>query len=249
MYGNKISLFIISDNSGEFIPMNKFAAIGIALAAIYLIFPIPAFAQSSAFGSSKGNPMEIYNTGRNLESSGNMQEAEVYYQQAVKLCNDEISQNNAGRDTYTALTWTLLRQKKYSDVITWGERGLRQFADEYRILETMGEAFFHLDDYDSSLRNMQRYINSLPRGERVSIAYFYTGEIYRLQEKNFLADMAYSTAVRLQPGIALWWYRLGQVREQTGELQPAAEAYEQALKLSPGYQAAADGLARVRRAR
>ena len=220
----------------------------ICFAAILLTFALPAFPQSGAFGALKGNAIEIYNTGRQLESQGQMQEAETWYSQAVKICNDEISQNNANRDTYTALTWTLLRQKKYSDVITWGERGLRIYADEYRILETMGEAFFYLEDYESSLRYMQRYANLMPRGDRVSVAYFFAGEIYRIQQKFRLADMAYSTAVKLQPEIALWWYRLGLVRESCGEPVPAADAYGQAIKLSPGYQAAADGLARVRKA-
>ena len=218
----------------------------VCYAILMLAFLTHLFPQNGAFGAVKDSPIDIYNTGRELESRGNMQEAEVYYNQAARICNEEISQNNASRDTYTALTWTLLRQRKYSDVIVWGERGLRIYSDEYRILETMGEAYFYLEDYDSSLRQMQYYVNSLPRGDRVSVAYFFTGEIYRLQQKYFLADMAYSTAVRLQPEIALWWYRLGLVRENAGEPLPAAQAYERALRLTPGYQAAAEGLNRVR---
>ena len=202
--------------------------------------------QSGAFGTVKGNAMELYNTGRNLESQGRMQEAESYYGQAVKICTDDISSENAGRDTYAALTWTLLRQQKYNELIAWGERSLRVYNDEYRVVETMGEAYFYLNEYENSLKFMQRYVSSLPRGDRVSVAYFFIGEIYRLEQKYHLADMAYSTAVRLQPGIALWWYRLGLVRENAGESAPAADAYEQAVKLTPDYQAAADGLKRVK---
>jgi len=213
--------------------------------AVFLIIPI--FAHSQSFGAVKGNALEIYNTGRQLESQGQTREAETYYEQAIRICNEEISQNNANRDTYTALTWSLLRQRKYSDVITWGERGLRIYSDEYRIIETMGEAYFYTEDYESSLRYMQRYVNYNPHGDRVSIAYFFTGEIYRLQQKYYLADMAYSTAVRLQPDIALWWYRLGLAREYCGEPIPSAEAYQRALRLNPGYQAAVDGLNRVSR--
>ena len=212
---------------------------------IMLIFPLSG--QSTNFGTIKGNAMELYNTGRDLESRGRNQEAEMYYDQAIRICNEDISQDNAGRETYTALTWALIRLRKYSEVITWGERGLRSYADEYRILETLGEAYFYLDDYENSLRYMQSYVNSMPSGDRVSIAYFFSGEIYRLEKKYMLADMAYSTAVRLQPAIALWWYRLGTVRESSGDPVPAADAYEQALRLSPDYQAASEGLVRVRR--
>ena len=216
-------------------------------ALIIAFFTLPVFSQSGAFGAVKGNALEIYNTGRQLESLGQTQEAELYYDNAVKICNDEISQNNANRDTYTALTWTLLRQRKYNEVITWGERGLRIYADEYRILETLGEAYFYLENLERSLQYMQRYVNLMPRGDRVSVAYFFTGEIYRLQQKFFLADMAYSTAVRLQPDIALWWYRLGTVRENAGDFIPAADAYQRAVRLNPGYQAASEGLNRAQR--
>ena len=209
-----------------------------------LIIPLPVYAQS---GTIQGSAIEIYNIGRDMEGQGRNQEANAYYNEAIRICNDEISRNTANRDTYTALTWALQRQRNYRDVIVWGERGLRLFSDEYRIMQTMGEAYFYLDDYVNSLRFMQRYVNSQPRGDRVSVAYFFIGEIYRLEGKYRLADMAYSTAVRLQPGIALWWYRLGQSREYSQEAVPAADAYERALRLSPDYQAASDGLARVRR--
>jgi tetratricopeptide (TPR) repeat protein len=204
---------------------------------------LPVYSQSRPGARA----IELYNIGRDLEAQGRTQEADTYYNMAIRNCNDEISQNIANRDTYTALTWALQRQRNYREVIIWGERALALFADEYRIVETMGEAYFYLDDYVNSLRFMQRYVNSYPRGDRVSVAYFFIGEIYRLDRKYRLADMAYSTAVRLAPGVVLWWYRLGLAREYAGELVPAADAYQQALRLNPDYQAASDGLARVRR--
>jgi tetratricopeptide (TPR) repeat protein len=176
-----------------------------------------------------------------------MDEAEYYYNEAVRICADEVSRNAATRDTYTVITWALERQRKYADVIIWGERGLRLYADEYRILETMGEAYFYLNDHNSSLRYMQRYVNFLPQGERSSVAYFLIGEIFRLGRKFLHADIAYTTAVRLEPGLALWWYRLGSVREAAGEYASAVEAYERALGIEPGHREAGDGLNRLRR--
>ena len=132
--------------------------------AILLLLPgFHVFAQSGAFGTIKGNALDFYYTGRDLESQGKTQEAETWYSQAMRICTEEIAQNNANRDTYTALVWTCLRQQKYNDAITWGERGMRFYNDEYRILEAMGEASFYLDDYENSLKYMQRYVNSLPR--------------------------------------------------------------------------------------
>ena len=205
---------------------------------------------NSAFAQNTQNSQDAirnFNIGRDLENRGRMADAETYYNEAVRICNDEISRNTASRDTYTALTWALQRQRKYSDVIIWGERGLRLFADEYRIVQTMGEAYFYMDDYNRSLIYMQRYTNSMPQGDRASVAYFFIGEIYRLTGRFWHADIAYTIAVRLEPGIALWWYRLGSVREAIGDYSPAIDAYERAIRLNPNYREANDGLARSRR--
>ena len=202
---------------------------------------------SPAFAQNNRDPISLYRTGRDLESRNRMSEAEYYYNEAIRISVDEISRNVANRDTYTALTWTLQRLRRYHDVITWGERGLRLYSDEYRIMEIMGEAYFYLDEPDESLRFMQRYTNSVPQGERTSVAYFFIGEIYRYKGFYRHADIAYSTAVRLEPNVALWWYRLGSVREAMGDLSQAVTAYERALRINPDYKEAENGLARSRR--
>jgi tetratricopeptide (TPR) repeat protein len=109
----------------------------------------------------------------------------------------------------------------------------------------MGEAFFYLEDYTRSLSFMQRYTNALPQGDRVSVAYFFSGEIYRLTQKYRHADIAYTTALRFEPNLALWWYRLGSVREEVGEKNSAIDAYQQALRINPNYNEARDRLAKL----
>jgi tetratricopeptide (TPR) repeat protein len=188
-----------------------------------------------------------YRTGRDLEGRGSMNEAARYYNEAVRICMEEIRQNTATMDTYAVLTWTLRRQQKYAEVINWGERALRIRDNEYRIIETMGEAYFYLNDFPRSLSFMQRYVNGLPQGDRTAVAYFFIGEIFRLQGKFRHADIAYTTALRLDPSASLWWYRLGSVREAVGEYGPAIQAYEQALRRNPNYAEASQGLERSRR--
>jgi tetratricopeptide (TPR) repeat protein len=215
---------------------------------LFILPGLPVFPQTPGSGGAGTplNALQNYRTGRDLEARNRMAEAETYYNEAIRLCQNEVSRNAANRGTYTVITWALQRQGKYADVITWGERGLRIFPDEYSIVETMGEAYFYLNDYDRSLSFMQRYANALPQGERVSVAYFFIGEIFRLRGQYRHADIAYTTAVRLEPGLALWWYRLATVRESAGDTSPAVEAYERALRLNPNYQEASAGLARVR---
>jgi tetratricopeptide (TPR) repeat protein len=216
---------------------------------LFILPGLPAFAQTPGPGGAGETPlsaMQNYRTGRDLEARNRMADAGPYYSEAIRICQDEVSRSAATRETYTVITWTLQRQQKYADVITWGERGLRVYADEYRIVETMGEAYFYLGDLDRSLSFMQRYANALPQGERISVAYFFIGEIFRLRQQYRHADIAYTTAVRLEPGLALWWYRLATVRESVGDTSPAIEAYERALRINPNYQEASAGLARAR---
>ncbi|MDR1596583.1 MAG: tetratricopeptide repeat protein [Treponema sp.] len=203
--------------------------------------------QDSRQNTARPDALRNYRIGRDLEARDRMDEANRYYNEAVRICMDEITQNAANMDSYTVLTWAFQRQRKYIDVITWGERGLRINANDYRLVETMGEAYFYLNRFEDSLRFMQRYVNFVPQGERSAVAYFFIGEIFRLQRKFHRADIAYTIAVRLEPNSALWWYRLGSVREALEEFSLAIEAYQRALRLNPVYREANEGLERSRR--
>jgi tetratricopeptide (TPR) repeat protein len=217
---------------------------------LILFTVLPVFSQTgpglSGQDQTRPDALRNYRMGRDLESVNRLEEANSYYNEAVRICLDEIAQNAANMDSYTVLIWALQRQRKYAEVIIWGERGLNVNGSDYRIVETMGEAYFYLNNFEDSLRFMQRYVNSLPQGDRASVAYFFIGEIYRLQRKFRHADIAYTTAVRLEGGLALWWYRLGSVRESAGEYVPAVEAYERALRINPNYPEADEGLRRSR---
>jgi tetratricopeptide (TPR) repeat protein len=208
----------------------------------------PVFSQTGqGAASTRPDALRSYRIGRDLESRDRMAEANQYYDEAVRICRDEIARNASNMDSYTVLTWALQRQKKYADVLVWGQRGLDINSIDYRIVETMGEAYFYLYRYEDSLRSMQRYVNSVPQGERSSVAYFFIGEIFRLQGKFHRADIAYTTAVHLDPQYMLCWYRLGSVREEVREWKAAMEAYQRALRLNPNYRAATEGLERSRR--
>ncbi|MDR1507229.1 MAG: tetratricopeptide repeat protein [Treponema sp.] len=215
-------------------------------AALLLLFAaFPLFAQTQE--PARPDALQNYRIGRDLEARSRLEEANVYYNEAIRICTEELSGNGSNMDSYTVLTWAMLRQRRYSEVIAWGDRGLRYDRNDFRIVETMGEAYFYLNDYGRSLASMQRYVNAMPRGERASTAYFFMGEIFRNQRKYLHADIAYTTAVSLEGSMILWWYRLGSVRESAGEFASAIEAYEKALALNPNYRDASEALERARR--
>lgn len=218
------------------------ASIKITAFVFFLLLPgLPAFSQTDQ------DPLQSFHIGRNLERQGRMDEAILYYNEAIRISYNMIHLNTANRDSFTALVWSLQRLQRYPEVIAWGTRGLDLFADEYRIVHTMGAAYFFLNNHDESLRFMQRYVHSLPRGAQASVAYFFIGEIFRLRRQFHRADIAYSTAVHLEPNAALWWFRLGTVREAVGDYLHAINAYERALALNPNHQQAREGLIRSQR--
>jgi tetratricopeptide (TPR) repeat protein len=198
--------------------------------------------------ADKPDALAQYRAGRTAESNGQIVEAGNNYDRAVRICIDEINANRATTDTYTVLCWTLQRQKKYKDVITWGQKALKIKENEWRIIETMGEAYFYLNEYKNSLTYLQRYVSAQPQGTYAPNAYFFIGEIYRIERKFRYADIAYTTAVQLQSQIALWWYRLGLARENAGDLEPALQAYERSQKLDPSYARTNEALTRTRQA-
>jgi len=208
-------------------------------------FVITLFLTAATVFGQEADALASYRRGRDLENAGRTAESNANYNEAVRICMDEINTGRATMDTYTVLTWTLQRQKKYSDVISWGQRALA-ISRDYRVIETMGEAYFYLNNYAASLKSMQQYVDALPQGERVPTAYFFIGEIYRAQGKFRRADIAYTTAVRLESNSPLWWYRLGLAREAAGEARSAIEAFERSLRLNPGFTQAQEALGRVR---
>jgi tetratricopeptide (TPR) repeat protein len=214
---------------------------------LFILTP-PLTAQNSGASPLSNDPVQNYRTGRELEGQGRMTDATVYYNEAIRQAQEAISGRRANIDSYAALTWALRRQNRHSDVVRYGQEGLNLRADDARIIETMGESYFFLGNYAQSLRFMERYLLALPAGDMSALAYFYIGEIYRIQSKWRHADIAYTAALKLSGGwMALWWYRLGAVRESAGEYGSAAQAYEEALKRDSAYRQAREGMERSRR--
>jgi len=187
----------------------------------------------------------LYRNGRNMEQAGKIENANAYYNESVAVCKNELLLNDRNIESYVVMCWSLFRLKKYNEVVENSLKALKINPNEYRIIENLGETYFYLDRYSESLRNLERYVDTLPNGDRAATAYFFMGEIYRIEGKNHHADIAYSHAVKKEPSIALWWYRLGIAREKAGNPEKAKEAYKKALTLKPSLREAEQALNRL----
>ena len=209
----------------------------------FLIVFLAALVGLSA--QEKPDALKLYRNGRDLESAGRVEDAKAAYAQAIDVCKLDLAANPKNMDAYTIYGWSLVRMGKYQETVDVCVEALKVSPDS-RITETLGEGYFFLRNYKESLKYMEKYIDAAPKGERISTAYFFVGEIYRLTKMNNSAEIAYSAAVYHEPSISLWWFRLGATRESIGDKAGATAAYERALKLRPDYKEANDGLSRVR---
>lgn len=195
----------------------------------------------SLFASAQEKPDALaeYRKGRRLDNAGRTADARTRYKRAVQICQNELKATPRNMDSYAVYTWALFRLKQYNETVRICNRALAITSDA-RIIQTRGEAYFYLDQYEKSLSSMEAYIAAAPTGERVSYAYFYLGEIYRLTNRYNKADIAYSHAVHLESGNPLWWYRLGLAREFAGNKETALSAYRRAVRLRPDYSKATE---------
>jgi tetratricopeptide (TPR) repeat protein len=193
----------------------------------------------------KPDALKLYRNGRDLDSAGRTEDAKNAYTQAIDVCKQDLAANAQNMDAYAIYGWSLVRLGKYKETTDVCLEALKISSDA-RIQETLGEGYFYLANYRESLKYMEKYIDAAPKGERISTAYFFVGEIYRMMKEPGHAEFAYTSAVYLEPSIALWWYRLGGTRESLGDKTGATAAYQRALKLRPDYKEATDGLSRVR---
>jgi tetratricopeptide (TPR) repeat protein len=195
---------------------------------------------------SRADALELYRQGRTLEAAGKTADAQAKYRSAITICDQEIAQDSTRMDAYAVKCWCLFRVNRFQEVVDVGTIGLRVKYDP-RLSEVMGEAYYHLNNFDLALKNLQKYIeNAGEYGDRVSTAYFYMGETYLRLKSYDHADIAYSLAVNRDPSMARWWFRYGQSVELQGDWKRAADHYTRALKLQPDMQEATDALARAK---
>ncbi|MFZ2635877.1 MAG: tetratricopeptide repeat protein [Rectinemataceae bacterium] len=243
--------------SGAAILKGATALLVLAMLAAAVMAPAaqtaPPQAPSAQAGNSApaaANPyrdaLALYQRGRDLEYAGKPAEAKAKYSASLALTEKTLIATPKDMELLVLKCWNLFRLGKHQDVLVTGQAALRNGYD-YRIVETMGESSYHLGKNEDALRYFARYAETAPAAdERMSTAYFYMGETYLRMKQYEHADIAYATAVYLQPGLPRWWYRFGSALEALGNYKRAWEAYGKALAINPKYAEALAGRDRVK---
>ena len=168
------------------------------------------------------------------------------YEEAVRICKEDISANSNNLESHVILCWSLVSLGRYEECRTFALAGRNISRYDPRLIEILGEVYYFQGRNNEALQYFQQYVNLAPQGARINTVYYFVGEIFIRQGHFRRADIALSTAVYYMPRNAGWWIRLAYARENAGELRGAVAAYEQALSLNENLAEARKGLERVR---
>lgn len=168
------------------------------------------------------------------------------YAGAIAICEEELHIDPERVDSYVVLCWALIANGQYREAEQRAQDGLRVSPYDLRLIESAGEAYYYLGQNDAALIYFQRFVANAPDANaRVSMAYYFMGELYIRQARYQHADIAFTTAVQKQPSRDSWWVRLGYAREHAGNYFESLAAYDEALRLNPSSNDAKVGRERV----
>ena len=119
-----------------------------------VLFTVLVCSSGLVYAQEKADALRLYRTGRSLDSVGRSEEAKASYTAAVDICLTELRHNPRNMDSYTVYTWSLFRLHRYRETVTACTEALK-IASDVRIIETLGEAYFYLNDYKESLRQRE----------------------------------------------------------------------------------------------
>ncbi len=167
------------------------------------------------------------------------------FAEAVEVCLAELQDEPRNMDAYTVLGWSLVALERYQEAIEYGERALGVARFDHRIIYILGESYYRLNKNVEALNYLEEYVSLVPEGDNIDEVYYFMGEIFMRLNEYHHADIAFTTAVYHEPNISAWWLRLGNAREETGDLEYSLQAYERALDLNPRLDEAREGRDRV----
>lgn len=201
-----------------------------------LIILIVLFSSVTLYAQDRRNALTLFRKGN--------------YEEAITVCLEELetlpdSSFVEIRDSYTVLLWSFLGAKRYQDAVEYGLMAYEQSSGDWRIVASIGEAYFHLGNNKQALFFLEKYIELNPSGDKADYVYYLMGHVFLKTEEYNRADIALSMSVFLRPLEARWWARLGYAREQAKDFQRAKDAYNKALSINPTLEDAERGKERV----
>ncbi len=150
--------------------------------------------------------------------------AEKYLVQAVHLRpQDPVAHYN--------LAVAYLRQNKNADALRELELSERFGQGDMQLLENIGESYFALKDYDSSLRSYGKVLETQSRNVKILSR---IGEIYYSKGDLERAETAYRKVTQIQPATEnarIAYLNIGNILDDAQRYEDSVKAYESAIAI------------------
>lgn len=164
----------------------------------------------------------------------------------ITECEKRLKKFPEDKTAKVLLGRALVKNKQYREAENRMNAFLQNAKHDLDFTEILAEAEFYLGKNGNSLSHFEEYAAySSESAARYGASYYYMGEIYIRLSMYQHADMAFSTAVYIEPLLHRWWARLGYAREMAKNYTGALEAYSEAVRLDGTFEAALKGLERV----
>lgn len=188
---------------------------------------VPSFAQFS--GES---PYTLYKQGRLRE--------------AVDTSLVLIEQDSSNISAYAVAGLAYLGLKLWTKALEISKKGYTLAPNDLRLLATIGEAHYELNQDNEALKYLSRYLVLGKNGELKHWMYYYIANIYLRSEKLYKADIALSAALHYENTRPEWVLKLAALKEEKGEQTEAVELYKKVLDLDPGNRIARQKIQQIR---
>lgn len=172
---------------------------------------------------------------------------EKRYDEGIQIGKQEVASNPMNVDSFVVLCWNLLGAKRYVEAENYAIQGRKIDSNNLKLIEALAEARYFQGKYDSALEFFQLYVSTAAKtASDYGWAYYYMGDIYLRLTKYEHADIAFTSAVNVDPKKHTWWFKCGYAREMAGSYKTALAAYEKSISLDGSNQDSIRGRDRVK---
>ena len=121
----------------------------------------------------------------------------------------------------------LYKEKKYQDVIKFGEKLIKKKSNDTQLIYLLGLSFINLQKF----LNAEKYFEKLLSLKKTYEIYYIYGNILKSLKKYSEASASFEKAIELNPNFSEAFNNLGNIKKSLNEPDKAIECFKMAIKL------------------
>ena len=121
----------------------------------------------------------------------------------------------------------LFKEKKYQDVIKFGEKLIKKKSNDTQLIYLLGLSFINLQKF----LNAEKYFEKLLSLKKTHEIYYIYGNVLKSLKKYSEASVSFEKAIELNPNFSEAFNNLGNIKKSLNEPDKAIECFKMAIKL------------------